>query len=852
MKKWMIAALLLGIWAGAQATQFDWYALTKNAQFGQTYGARAVVFDNSIWYHGGIKSGAQTDDLYKSNNGVTWSQWYTGINTPEARYLHGFLVFNGKMWVIGGAGYSSDLNDVWYSTNGTDWTAATRNAEFGTRNSFGYTVFDGKMWVIGGTGSLGDGIADSWYSTDGIEWTAATRNAAFGRRYQQSVTVFDNKMWLVSGRLNTDAYPKDVWYSTNGADWTAATLNAEFTGEGLYNLLTFNNKLVMMGGFPGSGELDTVWYSADGAAWTQDTQTVWPSRRMAAAVTKTAFTSGIMLLMGGISGFTNKADVYYGQDHPGTATPTYTRTTLPTMTQTYTNTPTSTRTATATATITHTFTRTSTPFPVGTATFSRTSTPTNTVTGTITPTHTVTPTPTVTSTVTVTSTPTTYPTNIVVSLFVDKGTVYLEWNLYPDTALNNNVYPNYYLIQYDTQQETVTNADNHTVSSTRFVYPLTSLNWTNEYDITITAYVWNGSTYDQYVSNTLTVTPANVPSWGCNLKFIKSTPIPTSVIPGALPVEVVGVVPTPFPTATVLPWGTPVIAIATQQTSAYTLQVAQATQQVAQVPSPQFTQIPQATVVPWGTPIYSLDTVAKAIATQAVLQVPSPQFTAVPVGTWQIAQATAVAGQGMLLNAQATMIANTNSVVNAIATLVPVIETKTNTKNVYLGDAQGNTPAVSDRALSTVDRYYRNLFNCDVQYYYYVASLNNGASYYVGVSIPASTVYELVYYTELEQGSRHTGGWRLVNSYTASGTLTPYSLNSVCTASATPVVSTLSGVGSTLETIVPEWDSYVPPRADRSVIVLSGRDKGAAYYIYLYNASGATKSGATRMWLRKL
>jgi hypothetical protein len=112
---------------------------------------------------------------------------------------------------MGGSGAGTPLNDVWYSNDGVTWTEVTTNPPMWfIRTTPASLVYDNKMWVMGGYSWSCQN--DVWYSNDGISWVQATASADWPVRSSPASLVYDNKMWVLGGYSNGVAL-NDIWNS---------------------------------------------------------------------------------------------------------------------------------------------------------------------------------------------------------------------------------------------------------------------------------------------------------------------------------------------------------------------------------------------------------------------------------------------------------------------------------------------------------------------------------------------------------------------------------------------------------------------------------------------------------------
>jgi len=162
----------------------------------------SVVFNNAIYTMGGeTKTAQQTNAVWKSTNGTTWTQQ----TAPSwgARTAHASVVFNNKIYVIGGAynDGNSEYRDVWSSANGTSWTQETASAAWTGRNDHTVNANSKGMWLVGGN----DGFfkKDVWFSRDGKTWTQVLQNASFAERAAHAAAIKDGYLYIFGG-VNRD------------------------------------------------------------------------------------------------------------------------------------------------------------------------------------------------------------------------------------------------------------------------------------------------------------------------------------------------------------------------------------------------------------------------------------------------------------------------------------------------------------------------------------------------------------------------------------------------------------------------------------------------------------------------
>jgi len=243
--------------------------------------ARVVVFNNRMWVLGGwdffaTDGGTETfnNEVWSTADGVNWTK-HTPIGTTwSPRAGHEAVVFNGKMWVIGGSDGSTRYNDVWSSVDGVNWILEKDHAAFSPRYTHTVVAFNNAMWLFSGSDTpngttVSVGLADVWRSTDGRTWTLQGALPA-SARMEQATAVFNGRIYLAAGFNNTDYFTNipfnDVWSTVDGVSWRTEATVAPFSGRNSPILLNHDNTLYLIGGFSISRTED-VWRSSDGVQW---------------------------------------------------------------------------------------------------------------------------------------------------------------------------------------------------------------------------------------------------------------------------------------------------------------------------------------------------------------------------------------------------------------------------------------------------------------------------------------------------------------------------------------------------------------------------------------------------------
>lgn len=273
--------------------------------FGCSAQASIAVGGDSLFYVGGTSSSVPTNQVLRSDDGITWSVVGT---LPAPRYSGALLVKDDRMFYISGSNATA-ARDVYSSADGVTWTKVGDVPVAAT--SFGSAVLRDRMWMVGGNGN---GRATVW-STDGITWTRAgdlpTDNHGgslavlndglvytgghngnlydwvvrsedgetwteigtlpAGREYHRAITI-DGTMLLVGGQTTTPTALALVTATTNGT--TFQTEPDLPTGRANAGLAWFREELWSVGGSDGNG----VYSAPMAGTWTSRT-TDFPAPR---------------------------------------------------------------------------------------------------------------------------------------------------------------------------------------------------------------------------------------------------------------------------------------------------------------------------------------------------------------------------------------------------------------------------------------------------------------------------------------------------------------------------------------------------------------------------------------------
>ncbi len=190
------------------------------------------VGGDSLFYVGGTSMSVPTDQVLRSDDGLTWT--VVG-NLPEARYSGALLVLNDRMFYVSGSNVSVE-RDVYTSADGVTWTKVGDVPVGAT--SFGSVVWRGKMWMVGGNGN---GRATTW-SIDGASWTRA--GDLPDDNHGGSLAVLSDRLVYTGG--HNGALYDWVVRSDDGQTWTEiAALPA---GREYHRAITIDDTMVLVGG----------------------------------------------------------------------------------------------------------------------------------------------------------------------------------------------------------------------------------------------------------------------------------------------------------------------------------------------------------------------------------------------------------------------------------------------------------------------------------------------------------------------------------------------------------------------------------------------------------------------------
>ena len=319
---------------------YSWREITAEGdKWSKRSGHTSVVFDSKIWVMGGQLARELLNDVWSSEDGVTWTEETpqgsdkkitsgSDANWWTARTGHTSVMFDSKIWVMGGSD-GKILNDVWSSPDGAKWTQVDNAAKWPARYYHNSLVFDPdrngeRIWVLGGFN--GNDLNDVWSSKDGSTWTESTPPGEASKktdgadanwwkpRYFSGSAVFQNKIWIAGGSFTSEDFSIDdksystLWSSSDGQTWTKG--NDFDNNLNLHSMVAFEGRLWNLGGVLNTKSTTNRIRSSVTPAGSWVEEKVLPSKRQAHSTV--IFDDKIWVIgggAGGTSGVDNKVFV---------------------------------------------------------------------------------------------------------------------------------------------------------------------------------------------------------------------------------------------------------------------------------------------------------------------------------------------------------------------------------------------------------------------------------------------------------------------------------------------------------------------------------------------------------------
>jgi len=255
-----------------------------------------------------LVGGGSDNAIFQTADGVNWSQ--TGVADFPARYDAAGCVFADTLWITGGTSGGLAAHDVWRSADGLTWTQAIAAAPWPRRSAHACVAFGGKLWVMGGLDLNRAPLGDVWSSSDGVTWTeAAASGAHWSPRAGAAVAAHGGKLWLFGGLTADGGVAGDLWSSADGATWTRI-IEGPFGTPQARSRATLaspdGSTLYLFGGLDASGQPLDDFNQLDGDSWDlADGPGGWTVSRSGFAVWR-----GVFWFAGGLAGQTASDQVW--------------------------------------------------------------------------------------------------------------------------------------------------------------------------------------------------------------------------------------------------------------------------------------------------------------------------------------------------------------------------------------------------------------------------------------------------------------------------------------------------------------------------------------------------------------
>ncbi len=225
-----------------------------------------VQHRGAIYALGQIKGG-YTDFLIDPvvRRTTDFRSWETlGRGNLPNRLLYTAISFQGAIWMLGGDDGSRLYNDVWRSVDGLHWTQVISSAPWSPRSGAKAFVYKNRLWLIGGADGRGM-TNDVWFTPDGIEWIKVTDQISPQKPFGYTPVIYDNKIWLIGVDTAIPSRSGLIMVSEDGAHWR--TIEAPWSARSGVAAWVSGDALFMASGALVGGDGDTV-YSRE--VWRMD------------------------------------------------------------------------------------------------------------------------------------------------------------------------------------------------------------------------------------------------------------------------------------------------------------------------------------------------------------------------------------------------------------------------------------------------------------------------------------------------------------------------------------------------------------------------------------------------------
>lgn len=228
-----------------------WTLASNNGGFvGGMYGFCVEVFLNAVYI-------LNTNDgsLWKSTDGVSFSRVTTTGYPPSGHVFAASCIFLNKIWLLGGG---ADTGDVYNSDDGINWSSITTGSKWGGRRRISAIVHNAELYVMFGTTSFTP-YNDVWKTSNGIDWTLVATGVLNPLQAPgNAVASKYGKLWIVGGMTQNDGWTGKMYHSSdNGVTWVNLTTGIDARSG--HCLVDNDAELVAIGGQNAYGPFTDVW-----------------------------------------------------------------------------------------------------------------------------------------------------------------------------------------------------------------------------------------------------------------------------------------------------------------------------------------------------------------------------------------------------------------------------------------------------------------------------------------------------------------------------------------------------------------------------------------------------------------